>query len=218
MQRTPEPELMDDPAQALAYARADFEQPHNQFIAEFRRVLPDVRPRQVLDLGCGPGDICRRFALAFPDCHILGVDGAAAMIGIGRDDIARAGLSQRVTLQQGYLPGGDMASDFDTTISNSLLHHLRDPQVLWQTVHAHTAPGGVVFIMDLMRPPDDTVARALVETYAAGEPEILRQDFHHSLHAAYTPAEVREQLREADLGRLTVEVISDRHWIAHGRL
>lgn len=218
MQRTPEPELMNDPDQALAYARADFEQPHNQFIAEFRRVLPDVRPCKVLDLGCGPGDICRRFALAFPDCRILGVDGAAAMIEIGRGDIAPAGLSQRVTLQQGHLPAVDLASDFDTTLSNSLLHHLRDPGVLWQAVRAHTAPGGAVFVMDLMRPPDDDVARELVDVYAVGEPEVLRLDFYHSLHAAYTPEEVSDQLREADLGRLSIEVISDRHWIVHGRL
>jgi hypothetical protein len=32
MDRIPEPELMNDPGQALAYARADFEEPHNQFV------------------------------------------------------------------------------------------------------------------------------------------------------------------------------------------
>lgn len=31
MDRIPEPELMNGPEQALAYAQADFEQPHNQF-------------------------------------------------------------------------------------------------------------------------------------------------------------------------------------------
>ena len=32
MQRIPEPELMTDEGQAIAYANADFEEPHNHFI------------------------------------------------------------------------------------------------------------------------------------------------------------------------------------------
>ena len=33
MQRVPEPELMSDEDQAMAYANADFEEPHNHFIS-----------------------------------------------------------------------------------------------------------------------------------------------------------------------------------------
>ena len=53
---------------------------------------------------------------------------------------------------------------------------------------------------------------------SAGEPEVLRRDFEASLCAAYTPDEVREQLEVRDLGGLSVEVVSDRHWIAWGAL
>ena len=69
MQRRPEPELMDDTAQAQAYAQADFEQPHSQVIAHFQRCFPRASITGcVLDLGCGPCDITRRFALTYPDC------------------------------------------------------------------------------------------------------------------------------------------------------
>jgi SAM-dependent methyltransferase len=218
MDRIPEPELMDDPAQALAYARADFEQPHNQFVAQFRARFPGWPGTGcVLDLGCGPGDICRRFAQAFPDVHVHGIDGAAAMLAIGREDLRAVGLDHRVQLHAGYLPGAALPRErYDAVISNSLLHHLNDPQVLWRAVLRHAAPGAPVFVMDLRRPDSREQAVELVELYATGEPEVLRADFHNSLLAAYRADEAEAQLRAAGIAWLRVEAIGDRHLIVHG--
>lgn len=218
MDRIPEPELMDDPAQALAYARADFEQPHNQFVAEFRQRFPDWDGSGcVLDLGCGPGDICRRFALAFAEATVHGIDGAEAMLAIGREDLRQAGLDSRVLLHAGYLPGAALPRErYDAVISNSLLHHLDDPQVLWQTILRHAAPGAPVFVMDLRRPASREAAAALVDTYAAGEPEVLRTDFHNSLLAAYRVDEIAAQLRTAGIDWLRLQAVGDRHVIVHG--
>jgi ubiquinone/menaquinone biosynthesis C-methylase UbiE len=218
MERIPEPELMDDPAQALAYARADFEQPHNQFIAQFRSCFPGWPGRgHVLDLGCGPGDICRRFALAFPDTFIHGIDAAVAMLHIGREDLRAAGLDQRIELIKGYLPGARLPRElYDAVISNSLLHHLNDPQALWQSILRHAAPGAPVFVMDLRRPDSHGHAALLVDTYAAGEPEVLRMDFHNSLLAAYRIDEVSVQLHDIGIDWLRVEALGDRHLIAYG--
>ena len=45
---------MNDPEQALAYARADFEEPHNQLVELFRNKFPQEEvDGYVLDLGCG---------------------------------------------------------------------------------------------------------------------------------------------------------------------
>ena len=84
MQRIPEPELMNDPAQALAYAEADFSEPHTAFVDGFVERFPESEPRQILDLGCGPGDITERFAQRYPDCHITAVDGAQTVLDLAR--------------------------------------------------------------------------------------------------------------------------------------
>lgn len=219
MERIPEPELMDDAAQARAYAEADFEAPHSMFVEVFRERFPGLAPSgHVLDLGCGPADITRRFAEAFPDCRIDGVDGAAAMLAHGERAIGERGLAGRVRLVHGRLPGAALPRErYDLVISNSLLHHLHAPEVLWEEVRRRARPGAPVFVMDLMRPDSPEAAEAMVEAYAAGEPEVLRRDFHHSLLAAFRPREVREQLAAAGLDGLQVEVISDRHLIVHGR-
>lgn len=218
MERIPEPELMNDAEQAAAYAFADFEEPHSRFIELFRETFPDeFMTGAVLDLGCGPGDITIRFARAFPECVVHGVDGAAAMLAHGRNRLAREGLDERVQLIEAYLPGTSLPlSGYAAVISNSLLHHLHDPMVLWHTLKAYAKPGAPVFIMDLLRPASRDQAQLLVDEYAAGEPDILRHDFFHSLLAAYRPDEVTEQLRAAAIDGLTVEQISDRHLLIYG--
>jgi ubiquinone/menaquinone biosynthesis C-methylase UbiE len=171
----------------------------------------------VLDLGCGAADITIRFARAWPESELTGVDGAAAMLAFARAAVARAGLGDRIELQQARLPEGALPRHaFDTVISNSLLHHLRDPQTLWRAVTQYAAPGAAVFIMDLRRPDSRERAGALVHEYAAAEPEILRRDFFNSLLAAFRPEEIAEQLAQAGLP-LRVEAVGDRHVIVHGK-
>jgi SAM-dependent methyltransferase len=219
MQRVPEPELMDDPAQAEAYASADFSEPHDAFVAHFARLFPDFAAGRILDLGCGAADVTIRFARAYPSARLDGVDGAAAMLERGHGAVSRAGLGARVTLIERRLPDRGLASPiYDAVICNSLLHHLADPRVLWQTVAAVARLGAPVLVMDLMRPGSLEAAQALVERHAADAPALLRRDFQHSLCAAYRPDEVVAQLEVAEFSGFAVEVVSDRHWIAWGRI
>ena len=220
MDRIPEPELMDDPAHALAYAKADFEEPHARFIELFRETFPkETIAGKVLDLGCGAGDISIRFARAFPQCVVYGVDGAEAMLARGRLRLIQEGLGERVRLIRGYIPGAPLPpAAYDALISNSLLHHMREPMGLWGAVKRSAKPGVPVFVMDLLRPSNREQAQALVDKYAANEPSILRHDFFDSLLAAYLPAEVEAQLAMVGLNSLKVEEVSDRHLLAYGRL
>jgi hypothetical protein len=68
----------------------------------------------------------------------------------------------------------------------------------------------------LRRPDGLESAAALTNTYAASEPVILRNDFYHSLLAAYRVDEIQAQLRCAGIDWLTVSALGDRHIIAYG--
>jgi SAM-dependent methyltransferase len=218
MERIPEPELMLDPAQARAYAEADFAEPHDRFVALLRERLPRLPDAgAALDLGCGPADVTLRFARAFPGWTVDGLDGSPAMLALGRDAVAAAGLGHRVALYEAHLPNGALPRPrYDLVLSNSLLHHLADPAVLWRAIAALATGGAAGFVMDLLRPPSPKEAHALAERHVAGAPAVLRRDFLASLHAAWRDDEVRVQLAAAGLARFAVEVISDRHWIAWG--
>ena len=218
MERIPEPELMDDDAQARAYAEADFAEPHNRFVTLLAERLADLPPAGVaLDLGCGAADITMRFARAFPLWRVDGLEASHAMLRYGHAAVLRAGLAERVSLTHGYLPDATAPQErYDLVFSNSLLHHLRDPQTLWRCVQRWAGRSGPVFVMDLMRPATRAAADRLAESYAAGEPDVLRRDFLNSLLAAYEVDEVRVQLAAARLTQLHVAVASDRHLIVWG--
>ena len=220
MQRIPEPELMNDEAQALAYAQANFDEPHDMFIQVFKDTFPEAKVSgHILDLGCGPADISIRFAQAYPDCVIDGLDGAPRMLAQGELAIQKAQLQDRINLLEGLLPGANLPRDnYDVIISNSLLHHLHEPDVLWESIKQYTVPGSRVFIMDLMRPDTEKVAREFVDLYASDEPQVLREDFYHSLCAAFLPEEIQSQLASAGLSHFEVKILYDRHVLVFGTL
>lgn len=219
MHRVLEPELMLDDEQARAYAEADFESAHSQYLKLFAELFPN-RPVQalVLDLGCGPCDVTIRFARANPGYTFHAVDGSAAMLKYAREQIARDGdLARRIELVEGYIPGAPLSEKiYDVILSSSLLHHLPDPFALWTAVRQRSKHGTLVFVVDLFRPASRTEAEALTETYAAHEPAVLKRDFFNSLLAAFTPDEVQQQLAEAGLPTLRVSPISDRHVMVCG--
>lgn len=210
---------MNEPEQARAYAEADFSTPHDAFVAHFRQRFPGFASGAAIDLGCGPADVTMRFARAYPEATILGLDGAQAMLDLGRKAVEAEGLGQRLTLRQCRLPDtGLPARAFDAVISNSLLHHLDDPAVLWQTVRHVARRDAALLVMDLMRPASPAEAENLTQRYAADAPPVLQRDFHHSLLAAYRPDEVRQQLDAAGLEQLRVEAVSDRHLLVWGTI
>lgn len=215
MQRVPEPDLMDEAEQARAYAEADFAEPHQAFVRYFAERFPGFEKGAALDLGCGPADVTMRFARAYPLVSVVGLDGAESMLALGREALAREGLADRVTLLRVHLPA-TMDARYDAIISNSLLHHLADPMVLWETVAQTAKPGAPVFVMDLLRPQSVVEAERLTAMYAADAPEVLRKDFFNSLLAAYRLDEIAGQLRSAGLERFRVEQVSDRHVVIWG--
>ena len=216
MDRTLEPELMDDPEQALIYARADFEQENQGFVDRFREYFPNFSEGHVFDLGCGPGDIPIRFARVFLSCRITGVDASAPMLRLAEDAVHQAGLSGRITFRCERFQDLAGVSVADAAISNSLVHHVRNPLQFWHTLRLVLKPGSPVLVMDLLRPDSPQEAQIIVDQYAAKEPEILRRDFYHSLLAAFTEDEVAAQLAEMNLSRLMVDVPDDRHWVVGG--
>ncbi|MDP6933008.1 MAG: class I SAM-dependent methyltransferase [Myxococcota bacterium] len=218
MQRVPEPELMEGEEQARAYAEADYGDAHRAIAEGFLERFPlSMRQGSLLDLGCGPAEISLYIAQASPDLTVVGVDGSEAMLSHGRRAVDAQGLGSRVTLVQGYLPGAALPQgNFSLLFSNSLLHHMADPRVLWQEIARLGAPGAGVFVADLHRPEDDATLFELVETHSQGAPPVLKRDFVNSLRAAYTVHEVQEQLEQCALGHLRVHRTSDRHLRVEG--
>ena len=216
MPRVLEPELMDDPEQAAAYARADFAEENQGFVDCFRENFPDMTEGHVVDLGCGPGDIPIRFVRALPRCRVIGIDAAEPMIRLAVEAVQAAQLSQQIAFRRERFQDVTLPEPADAAISNSLLHHVPNPLQFWYKLKQLVKPGSPVLVMDLLRPESPEVAQAIVDRYAASEPAVLRRDFYNSLLAAFTEDEVAAQLAEMNLSRLLIDVPDDRHWVVGG--
>lgn len=218
MKRVLEPEVMDDPEQVLAYAQADFEQENQGFVDQFLTLYPDLENPHIVDLGCGPGDIPLRVARRHPTCNVTGIDASQPMITYAEQAVQQAGFQDRVQFLCQRFQDVTLSPPADAMISNSLVHHVPNPLRFWYCLKTLLKPGAPILVMDLLRPESSEAAQAIVDEQAAGEPERLRQDFFHSLLAAFTEDEVAAHLAELNMSRLQVDVADDRHWIVFGRV
>lgn len=222
MKRVLEPGLMDDPEQVAAYAGHAPDDAYWVFEQCFRRLLADSEPDwTILDLGCGPADIPIRLAKLFPDSIIHGVDGSRQMLQYGREAVQREGLEHQVLLIHGVLPNDVVLprSRYEVVVSNSFLHHLEDPMIMWDSLRRYGQGGAAVLVIDLIRPSSYSQAVSIVEKYMADAPRILRQDMIDSLCAAFTMEEVEAQLQDADIAaNLQLKRVTPFQFAVQGRL
>jgi ubiquinone/menaquinone biosynthesis C-methylase UbiE len=217
--RVLEPEFMDSPAEAQAYDAMDHGDVNRGFATDLRTAIDGAGLRatdsrlKILDLGTGtaliPIEICRQL----PEARITAVDAAANMLDRARQNVAAAGLADRIKLCQADVkrpfPDG---GPWQVVISNSLVHHIAEPATLLATADRATAPGGLQFFRDLVRPRKESELSRLVALHAAGATDEQQKMLADSLRAALTLAEVREMVERRGYDPATVEITSDRHW------
>jgi len=209
--RVLEPEIMDTPAEALAYDTMDHRAVNRAFVDDLMALCPT--PRRALDLGTGTALIPIVLAARAPHVMITAVDLAPSMLRRAAANVARAALTHRISLvvasvgDENYFPG-----DFDVVMSNSLAHHLPDPTVLFHAIHRVAGDRAAVFVRDLMRPETEEQLEALVQKHTVGADETQRGLFAASLRAALTPTEVESAVASVGLRGVRVRVTSDRHW------
>lgn len=209
--RVLEPEVMDSAVEARDYDAMDHGQVNRAFVEDFLKLWDGTGA--VLDVGAGaaqiPVELCRQHAAA----TVLAIDLARHMLDVGQKNVLDAGLDERIRLQlcdakrMPYAGGS-----FTAVISNSIVHHIPEPQAVVAEMVRVLRSGGLLLVRDLLRPADDDAVKHIVQTYAAGANERQRQMFEDSLRAALTLDEVRALIAPFGFAPATVQATSDRHW------
>ncbi|MDB5337191.1 MAG: rebM 1 [Planctomycetaceae bacterium] len=219
-----EPEVMDSVSEAVDYDSMDHSEVNRRFVDQLlEHRLPaegsNDRPIRVLDVGTGtaliPLELCRRDV----PTQITAIDLAAYMLQVGQRNVIREGLQSRIKLE--HLDAKDLpysSGSFDWVISNSIVHHIPDPLPCLREMIRVLAPEGLLFVRDLLRPPDLATLKHFVQTYAAEANAHQQQMFDDSLHAALTLEEVRTMLGALNLPLEWVTQTTDRHWTICARI
>lgn len=220
LQRVLEPEVMDSWEDARDYDAMEHGSVNTDFCADL--LAEGAIGPSVLDVGTGTGLIPIELCKRAPGIHVVAVDLASHMLALAAQNVARAGLPDRITLEKidaKAMPYDDGA--FSTTISNSIIHHIADPRVVFAEMNRVTRRGGLLFVRDLARPASKAEVDRLVELHGGPRPSdpAARPSYEHqrellraSLAAALTVGEVTALANESSLAGCVVRMTSDRHW------
>jgi SAM-dependent methyltransferase len=106
--------------------------------AALRAMLPDLRGRCVVDLGCGFGWFCR-WARANGAAKVLGMDVSEKMLARASADTRDAAITYaRADMEHLELP----AASFDVAYSSLAFHYIEDLRGLMSQVHRALIAGG----------------------------------------------------------------------------
>ena len=210
--RTLEPETMDDAVEVQEYGNMDHSAVNGRFVQDLLQAgLPDVR---VIDLGCGNAAIPVLLCQQSADVEAIGVDASIEMLEAARLEIEFGGVQGRISLAHGDCKTMEDFEDAmaDVVTSNTVLHHVAEPEQMLEQAVRVLAVGGRLFIRDLCRPQNEDAVEALVKEHAGGESEFAQQLLRQSLHAALTLGEIRNLVAELNIPADAVQMTSDRHW------
>jgi ubiquinone/menaquinone biosynthesis C-methylase UbiE len=212
--RVLEREVMDTRDEARDYDAMDHGAVNRVFVADFLTIWDGGNP--ILDIGTGTAQIPVELCQRAPTAQVVAIDMAREMLKVAEANISRAGLEERLRLEicdAKELPYRDHS--FAAVISNSIVHHIPEPERVLVEMLRVVRPGGTAFVRDLVRPADEAAVLRLVETYAGTASVHQQQMFGDSLRAALTLAEVRQMAADLGCEPATVQQTSDRHWTWH---
>jgi ubiquinone/menaquinone biosynthesis C-methylase UbiE len=230
LERVLEPEIMDTVDEARDYDAMDHAEVNRRFCDDFlafagaggRPPLGERTPGRIVDFGTGTAQIPIALCARAAGFTIVGIDLAAHMLALASENVARAGLAERVLLERVDAKGTPFEDGaFGSTISNSIVHHIPEPSRGFAEMWRVTARGGLLFVRDLHRPESDTEVDRLVALYGGTPPsdpalgtafDHQRALFRASLCAALTVAEVAATIAPLGIPASAVTLTSDRHW------
>lgn len=134
-----------------------------------RRVVNEVRrakPRRILDVATGTGDLAIALARRIRDVQVMGVDLSEAMLAVARRKVEARGLDSRIVLERGdaeHLDVADASVDAATVAFG--VRNFGDLAAGLRELARTIKPGGKVVILEFSR-PRNRVFRALYEFYS----------------------------------------------------
>jgi trans-aconitate 2-methyltransferase len=167
---------------------ADFDQgirlllPHyDEMLGAITRCLPETAG-QILELGCGTGELSLKVLAHCPRMHLVAVDYSPRMLTAAKAKLQAAGYGERVIWVEAdfgdWAMGdrellSDPAIKLDACVSSLAIHHLSHETKLklFQRIHQHLQPGGCFWNAD----PTPPEASQLAEAYQAVREEWTAQ-------------------------------------------
>lgn len=126
-----------------------------------RHIVEHCSQGSLLDIGTGPARLLVKLHDISPEMDLVGIDVSPAMVRTACDNIALAGISDRVQVREANvndMPFGDGV--FDIVVSTGSVHHWKDPVGGLNEIHRVLTPRGYALMYDVV---SDTPRAVLAE-------------------------------------------------------
>lgn len=177
-----------DPEQYLTYAG----ERGRPFVELLARVDAD-RPRRVIDLGCGPGNLTALLSQRWPQAQVRGLDASAEMIAAARADLP--GVDFAVGDLRTWLD--EREEPFDVVVSNATLQWVPGHLDLVPRLLEAVTPGGW---LAFQVPGNFEEPSHTIRTELAARPEYAAHLAGVAVPSSHDPAVYLEQLAALGAG------------------
>ena len=190
MNRIPEDSpLMTGLEQCMAYNNSLHSHEFNDYICWYEKYV-GVSAGTIVDLGSGTCNFVIALCLKYPDLKVVCYEDSETMIDIANKNINRENLSDRITTIKDNLMNA--TGRYDAVLLNRVLHHIDDTNSLWKLVNSLSDK---VLAVDLKRHDDPTMLTRFIEKIKNLFDPLYVLDTNNSFKAAYSHAEVLEQIK-----------------------
>ncbi len=124
--------------------------------------------KKVLDIGCGAGNNTLKLLEYIPKFDSDLIDLSQPMLECAQERIASANTGKVRSIQGDFRQIELPANEYDIILAAAVLHHLRDDtdwKKAFEKIYRITAPGGSVWITDLVSHETDAVHALMWERY-----------------------------------------------------
>jgi ubiquinone/menaquinone biosynthesis C-methylase UbiE len=139
--------------------------------------------------------------------HITGIDISEEILEVARQNIKKAGLSQKIELKAcsaSALSFSDQS--FDLSVSNASLHHRIKPLAAFNEIKRITKTGGFCLIRDNMRLSPVYYPLIDLISFVKGMNKKQHDLWVQAIQAGYTVSELKALLEQSDLKNYKISV------------
>ena len=173
-------------------------------MADELSLLGDFQEGLALDIGTGLGDLAIEVGKRYPRLKVVGIDFSQMAVKKATTKAQSEKLNNIIFQSADIHSFPFKDRSVDLIVSHGVIHHLRDPSMVFSEVYRVLKPNALAYITDLRRDAPDEI----VKEVGANLPPSQAKGFINSVNASYIPKELEDMI--AGLGIVNFSVSDQR--------